>query len=182
MAASWSGIRKELEQDLLCESLRGRVQYFMTHYHGAPDNYGRFCVRVDGREYAPANPYNECWHDAYSKELRAEKQVPYRRWDGHHFLYDKENQALEQEADRLAENDGLLNLYHITCALELYRSQDVQTSLSSESPVVRMFAVLDRRVGKRTLRRLAGKVAKQPKWLQFFYTLRLEAEGISIEP
>ena len=50
MSNSWSGVRKRLERDLLCEKLRGRVQYFLTHYHGAPDNYGRFAVRLDGKE------------------------------------------------------------------------------------------------------------------------------------
>ena len=49
MSKSWSSIRKRLEQDLLCEKLRGRVQYFRTIYHGAPDEYGRFAVRVDGQ-------------------------------------------------------------------------------------------------------------------------------------
>ena len=57
MGKSWTGLRKELEEEFLCESLRGRVQYFLTHYHGAPDNYGRFCIRVDKNEYAMANPY-----------------------------------------------------------------------------------------------------------------------------
>ena len=55
--ATWSGLRKELEEDRLCLALRGRVQYFATHYHGAPDDYGRVCVRVDGKEYAHGNPY-----------------------------------------------------------------------------------------------------------------------------
>lgn len=59
MSESWSGIRKRLEQDLLCEKLRGRVQFFRTIYHGAPDEYGRFAVRVDGKEIFQANPYNE---------------------------------------------------------------------------------------------------------------------------
>ena len=40
MSQSWSSIRKRFEQDLLCEKLRGRVQYFRTIYHGAPDEYG----------------------------------------------------------------------------------------------------------------------------------------------
>lgn len=49
MPESWSVIRKRLEQNFLCEKLRGRVQYFKTIYHGAPDEYVRFSVRVDGK-------------------------------------------------------------------------------------------------------------------------------------
>lgn len=58
--ATWSGLRKELEQDRLCPALRGRVQYFATHYHGAPDDYGRVCVRVDGKE-CPWEPLRVLW-------------------------------------------------------------------------------------------------------------------------
>ena len=57
MGKSWSGLKKELEEKFLCESLRGRVHYFLTHYHDAHDDYGRFCVRVDKNEYAKANPF-----------------------------------------------------------------------------------------------------------------------------
>ena len=59
LGESWSGVRVRLEKDLLCEKLRGRIQYFLTHYHGAPDQYGRFCVRLDGKEIIFANPYHD---------------------------------------------------------------------------------------------------------------------------
>lgn len=48
----------------------------------------------------------------------------------------------------------------------------------SENPVIRMFAVLDRRVGKRTLERMKQELELQPDWLQRIYRLRLEAEKI----
>lgn len=39
-----------------------------------------------------------------------------------------------------------------------------------------MFAVLDRRVGKRTIDKLKASIDEQPEWLRFFYLLRSEAE------
>lgn len=51
-------------------------------------------------------------------------------------------------------------------------------SWETVNPLVRMFAVLDRRVGKRTLEKLALCVDEQPAWLREFYLLRLEAEKI----
>lgn len=36
-------------------------------------------------------------------------------------------------------------------ALENYRNQSIQDSINSENPLEKMFAVLDRRIGKRTL-------------------------------
>lgn len=42
-----------------------------------------------------------------------------------------------------------------------------------------MFAILDRRVGKRTLVKLMNEVEKELEWLKPFYLLRFEAENIS---
>lgn len=42
--------------------------------------------------------------------------------------------------------------------------------------MIRLLAVLDRRVGKRTLEKLKDERMKQPEWLRFFYDLRLKAE------
>ena len=61
-------------------------------------------------------------------------------------------------------------------ALENYRNQDIQESLRSNNPLIRMFAILDRRVGKRTLGKLETELDKQPKWLKQLYLLRFEAE------
>lgn len=43
---------------------------------------------------------------------------------------------------------------------------------------VRMFAILDRQVGKRTLEKLKANINEQPDWLQYFYNLRFEADNI----
>lgn len=40
-----------------------------------------------------------------------------------------------------------------------------------------MFAVLDRRVGKRSLEKLKETMEEQNEWLQQFYRLRLNAEN-----
>ncbi len=180
MGNSWSGIRKILEQDLLCQSLQGRVQYFMTHYHGAPDNYGRFCVRVDGKEVFWANPYNESAFYEYADELQKEKNIPRREWNGKKFLYDEENNQIEDAAAAQMMQEGIMDIWQITDAIQQYRQMDVQTALSSENEAVRMFAILDRRLGKRTLQKQAKVIKEQPEWLQFFYKLRLQAEGMEI--
>ncbi len=54
MGNSWSGLRRELENDYICESLKGRIQYFLTHYRKAHDDYGR----VDGEEVLMGNPFD----------------------------------------------------------------------------------------------------------------------------
>ena len=61
-------------------------------------------------------------------------------------------------------------------ALEAYRDQNIQESIRSDDPIVRMFVVLDRRVGKRTLQKLQESFETQPDWVRQFYLLRVNAE------
>ncbi len=63
-------------------------------------------------------------------------------------------------------------------ALKAYRSQSIEQSIASDDPIVRMFAILDRRLGKRTLLRIKTQLNSQPEWLRHFYTLRITAEDI----
>ena len=62
-------------------------------------------------------------------------------------------------------------------SLENYRNQSIQDSIQSENPLERMFAVLDRRVGKRSLGKLKETMEEQSEWLQQFYRLRLNIEN-----
>ena len=61
-------------------------------------------------------------------------------------------------------------------ALEQYRNQEIQSSIQSANPLVRMFAILDRCVGKRALNRLREEIDSQPLWLQGLYRIRMDAE------
>ena len=95
MGLSWSGVRKILEQDFLCPALQGRVQYFCTHYHSAPDQYGRVCLRVDGKEYAKGNPYSYYVNSYHimERQLKTEQSILCREWADGRFLYEEENAA-----------------------------------------------------------------------------------------
>lgn len=67
---------------------------------------------------------------------------------------------------------------HFSIWTRRYINQSITESLDDENAVVRMFAILDRRVGKRTLVKLASNIDSQPEWLQKFYWLRVDVEGI----
>ena len=180
MGLSWSGVRKILEQDFLCPALQGRVQYFCTHYHSAPDQYGRVCLRVDGKEYAKGNPYSYYVNSYHimERQLKTEQSILCREWADGRFLYEEENAAAEQVVRQTAIWDGNFDICDFTQALEIYRNAPIGESLASPEPLVRMLAILDRRVGRRTLEKQKDRLAEQPPWLQFFYRLRLEAEGM----
>ena len=58
-------------------------------------------------------------------------------------------------------------------ALEKYRNGKISESIHSPNPLVVMFALLDRRVGKRTLNTLEDEMRKRPEWLRKLYRRRI---------
>lgn len=182
MSSTWSKKKKILEEEMLCESLRGRVSYFVTSYHGAPDKAGRFCIRVDGKEYVHANPYNERYSWREECRQKKEQQIPAREWDGKRFLYDEENREVEERVEAQMLQEGKAELYQAMDAITEYMNMDIKKALTSSNEMIRLMAILDRRVGKRTLLKQREILAEQPKWLQFFYQLRFDAEGIQVLP
>ena len=102
-----------------------------------------------------------------------------REWTDNGYLYDEENRAIEDEVVNISINNGDFDIYNMTDAIREYKRLPIVKSIASENPIVRMFAVMDRRIGKRTLKKLAKEIDLQPQWLQFFYKLRLDSENIN---
>lgn len=50
MGISFSAMRKKLEQEYICSSLKGRVQYFATRYRKVHHREGRIGIIFDKQE------------------------------------------------------------------------------------------------------------------------------------
>ena len=163
---SWSGLRKYLEQEMLAESLQGRVRYGCTSYKGM-DGCHIFEICVDGEQikrfsWETVNTY--FINNGYAENNNRHGIVGY--WTGFHSLLNKypPSSRTEYTDEEFCE------------ALEKYRNQDIQESIYSNNPLIRMFAVLDRRAGKRTLSKIKDEIDSQPQWLQQIYSLRFDAD------
>jgi len=166
---SWSKMRKILEQENMCNSLKGRIQYFQTRYRGAHDQHGRIAIRLDGKEI-----FNSDYFDSCQKEFEIGKETNVfdeRGW----FL--NNHDGYEELLNEVKNQGGYSSFYN---AFYDYHNISIDESLNSSDPMVRLFAILDRRVGKRRLQKLAFEINSQPKWLQVFYRLRFEADGIIV--
>ena len=164
---SWSGMRKYLEQEMLADSLRGRVRYGCTSYTGM-DNCRIFEVCIDGRQvkrfsWETVNSY--FISHGYSGTEKPFGVSGY--WQD--FWSNMEKYPMNS---RTEYTDG-----EFCNALKAYRNSDIQSSIRSSDPLVRMLAVLDRRLGKRSLERLKDEISSQPEWLRIFYELRLDSEN-----
>ena len=60
-----------------------------------------------------------------------------------------------------------------------FRNLSIQDALNSEDCIIKILAILDKRVGKRTLQKIkeAEEYRKFPKWVRQFYELRLKEIG-----
>lgn len=179
MANSWSGIKKKLEGDLLCDTLKGRVKYFITKYNNAHDESGRIAIIVDGREIIQGNifKYYKGLKEV-EKKVKCDLGIPKRLWNGKAFEYDTENTNVENYIEEIRRNEGIFDVWQFTDAVKDFLNLDITESLFSENPLIRMLAIMDRRVGKRTLEKIKESISQQPIWLQYFYALRLQAESI----
>ena len=165
---SWSGMRKYLEQEMIATCLKTRIRYSSTTYVGMDGSY-IFEILVDNKSikrfsFETVNTY-------FIKEGYKENFGSYgigEYWSEFWSLMDK----IPLQSRTEYTDDEFCN------ALAIYRNQDIKTSVVSENPIVKMFALLDRRIGKRILSRLKGEIKNEPEWIQYFFNLRLEAEHI----
>ena len=154
---SWKGMKKYLEKEMLCETLRWRVSYDFTWYPAFGGLSAVFTVLLDGQ---PAKKFGA----AYAWKMLTQQGFEIQHIDAVGCVPISER---EEYTD-----------WEFSDALQAYRSQTIDASLASGNPIIRMFAILDRRVGKRRLERLKDEIVQQPEWLRPLYAVRLQAAGI----
>ena len=158
---SWSNLKKQMH-DLLCDSLKDKIDYFCTSYREVHNAYGRAAVSYCKKEVAAFS-----WVEMYRQEQDAVQL--YRK--GKTVSYD----ALEKEKWM---PDGTLCNTDFINSITIYLKTDIAESLRSDNYLLRVFAFMDRRVGKRTLEKIRDEAEALPDWVKQFYRIRCEAEGI----
>lgn len=76
---------------------------------------------------------------------------------------------------------GAFDQWLFYAAFREFDNQSIENSLQSDNLIVRIFAVLDHRVGKRRLLQMKEMIQDEPVNFQTFYAVRMEAEGLSAE-
>ena len=161
--STWSGIRKRMESEYLAESLKGDISYFATSYSRSSDHEGRAAIRYKGKEIIKG-----CYYHNWTKAASFPKDEKYERRMREEFAY------IDDTAIKLGVFDQ-------TCfykAFDEFDNQSIEKSLYSENMLVRIFAVLDRRVGKRKLISMKESIENEPDSIKEFFAIRMNAEGI----
>ena len=160
---TWSKIRYKLEKEYLAESLRGHIRYFATSYSKCPDHYGRASILLDGREIIEGS-YWEQW-----------SKGPLLPKDENYML---RTTGIFPIMDDIALQFGQFDQSCFYKAFYEFDNQSIEKSLFSENAIVRVFAVLDRRIGKRRLRAMKDTIHNEGEVFRTFFKIRATAEGI----
>ena len=163
--ATWSGIRKKLESEYLAKSLQGHIQYYATTYSRSHDHEGRAAIRYDGKEIIKG-----CYWYNWTKAGQFPKDEKYER------RMREENAFMDDTALKL----GVFDQRSFYAAFQEFDQQSIEKSLKSENLIVRIFAVLDRREGKRRLLMMKDTIEQEPNTFKEFYAIRARAEGIKL--
>lgn len=164
--ATWSGIRKKLEREYLAQCLRGHIQYYATSYSKSPDHEGRAAIRYDGKEIMKG-----CYWNNWTKAEWFPKDETWER------RMTVENAYMDEVALEL----GVFDQRCFYRAFEEFDNQSIEKSLMSDDLIVRIFAILDRRVGKRKLRLIQKQIEKELGPFREFFAIRAKAEGLKPE-
>ena len=161
--ATWSGIRNKLQTECLALSLRGHIQYFASTYSKSSYYQAKEGIRYNGKEIIKGNYWNQ-----YVKAHLFPKDDTYERRMHESFPF-VDNTALE------------LGVFDQRCfyqAFNEFDKQSIDKSLVSDNLIVRIFAILDRRIGKRRLISMKDFMEEEPPVFQEFYAIRIHHEGL----
>ena len=150
MSKSFSQIKKELEQEWTAESVKGKVEYQVTMYRKSHDSaYGRVTVLLNKETVINVG---------YISRI---------------ILY---GETLENREEAL--NSGMVDSYAFFDSYYEYINNSLDENIASDNALVRLFTILDRRIGKRRFKELKDTLVREAKWLEEFYDFRFKHEYI----
>lgn len=163
---SWSGLNQWLT-GCLCTDLLDRITYFLTRYHRVHNAYGRAAILLDGRELVCFE-----WMERYHQESAVHAAWQADKGQSYLGLYD--SMKPQWDANCTYDDMDFLN------AVLTFRNLSIQDALASDDYIVKILAILDKRVGKRTLKQIAQQAEynRYPAWVKQFYDLRLSGDMI----
>ncbi|WP_077619510.1 nonribosomal peptide synthetase [Bacillus sinesaloumensis] len=180
----WSKTKATLE-GFLCEKLRGRIQLHATVYRKFHDGPSRVWFTLDKKEIISASDTTYAVkHQKLYQQMQDErslKAIPYNSdWDV--MFNSKERQELVRASDDVEEiliDQSIFESYHLYSAFLEYGSLSIDEAMESENVIIRAYSMLDRRLGKRRLKKIEITQDTHP-FILTFYKIRCEVEGVAL--
>lgn len=158
----WSKLKKNVES-FFTDKEKGKVELRSVSYNGTHDNDGRGYITVDGKEV-----WDMCTLKYFPKEY---EKVSEHLKLGSETTRDAQIIGIE-ELDR----EGVYSQWGYYNHSKEFCSLPIESSISSEVPLLKVLALLDSCIGKRTLTKI--DVSKDQEMVRCFYNLRCELENV----
>ena len=155
----WSKIRSRLQSNLAPE-VRGRVDFHLTNYRKHTRHTHELWISVDQERVFSAS---------YCKNLIAEYGLA--RCTGL-TAYGGTREA--KAATDILSKRGIHDAADVVSSIRTYLDLHPQIALTSSDPILRGLAMLDKRIGKRTLKDLEVEDDEHPL-VQRLYRVRVES-------
>ena len=165
---SFNEMKKKLEKEMLAESLHGRIRYSCIKNESVNGRHV-FEVFID-EKLVKRFSWQTVNTSFIQKGFKMDKS-PVGIGDYYARFWPLIDECPMEYRNEYTDNE-------FCDALDIYTNQDIKKSIVSKNTIVRMFAILDRRIEKLTLEKIKERIDMQPDWLKAFYNLRFEAEGI----
>lgn len=150
----WSKTKQVLESRLP-EDLKGRVKYQYNVYRDGSSEIQSFSIIVDGTPWFCTNP--KFWDELYNNtpdEIRYKEGTDLDIIKRTGYVDNSYGEAMKYVHD-------FLNVLSI------------EDSATNENYFIRLLALLDSRLGKRRIRKMAQYIDQEPEWFRKWIRLRL---------
>lgn len=144
----WSKLKTRVK-DFICPELKDRIDFYITSYRESHDGADKVWITIDGEKVFSCKHYPHEWAeaDAYRAGLRGE------------------------EIESVLAEEEIHSPREFGHAMRLYLDSPIHDALQSPNPLIKAFAIADRRIGKRTLAKL--KISdSEHSLVKRFYDLR----------
>lgn len=196
MPKNWKYIKKLLEKEFLCDSLKGHITYDLTDYKPAPWYQQHFIMKFNDEVLLDVSQPDCKWDKNYQHNnvypyhlSRSVSEKYYDKYDLTQYGISKDiieslcSNIIDDTLNYIAHQNGIYGVKEVVDAISIYLHNDIQSSLNSAEYFINALAVLDRRCGKRTLEKFAKwEYAGLPIWLKRIYRIRFESEGVKYSP
>ena len=167
----WSKTKEAL-MERMTYKLKNRVRYNFEVYttKGYHSKMKVFYIYVDDNVWFASNPLS------YSKQYeyidkKVDRNLPRDEyWKAHGNAW---NDSINYSSECGIMNVDLTMFY----IHEYLNEYNVKECLDSKNYILKMLAVLDRRIGKRTVKQLVDNISNETEWFRKFIILRAESEG-----
>lgn len=168
----WSKTKKAL-MERTADNLKKRVRYNFEVYttKRRHSEMAVFYIYVDNELWFATNP-NDYLEEYKYLDKYVNKGLPHHEYRA---VYNK----VRLDAYDYATEYGLMNVNRMMLYVHRYLNvYSVKECLDSENYMLKMLAVLNRRIGKRTVGQLVDNISNEPEWFRKFIILCAKSEGV----